>query len=294
MELVMSNEDRRIKENREKYLGKVFRSEKYGQYKVVEYKNSREVTVVFSDNSRGTFKGTDVIRGTVKNRNQKTVFGRGFIGFGRHKLDSPLGKKWSSMMLRCYCESYQKYQTTYKGCEVSTDWLSLQGFCESLTESFVEKFDLDKDLLCIGNKLYSKEYCTFLPREINSTLQVKRVSNNKLPLGVSKTKFGRFYGSTTVGGADHYSTNYTDVADAFVWYKGFKEDLMKVLAEKYKGIIEDSAYQALYNLELSEQGWLTKDELSFKFYENGDVEIPDYYAENKHLITADNKEVISD
>ena len=114
----MRNEDRRITENREKYLGKYFESKRYGKYLVVEYKNSREVTVQFSDNSKGTFKGTDVIRGSVKNRNQKTVFGKGSIGFGKHRLNSPMGKKWESMMLRCYCDTYQERQSTYIGCEV--------------------------------------------------------------------------------------------------------------------------------------------------------------------------------
>lgn len=280
----MRNEDRRITENREKYLGKYFESKRYGKYLVVEYKNSREVTVQFSDNSKGTFKGTDVIRGSVKNRNQKTVFGKGSIGFGKHKLNSPMGKKWESMMLRCYCDTYQERQSTYIGCEVDESWLNLQEFCESIEGIFVDGFELDKDLLNVGNKVYSKQNCTFIPREINSTLRVNRVSSSELPIGVQKTVFGRFCGKTSFRGEDSFSKNYKTPKEAFLWYKNFKENLVKSLAEKWKGKIEDRAYQALHNLEMTEKGWLTKEDSAFKFYETGEVEIPKYYENNIHLV----------
>jgi len=92
---------------------------------------------------------------------------------------------WRNMLARCYAVNVQKVQPTYKGCSVSKEWHSFKNFEKWFLENYTEGYDLDKDILFSGNRVYSLNTCVFVPRELNSMLTDSRAARGDCPLGVS-------------------------------------------------------------------------------------------------------------
>ena len=109
----------------------------------------------------------------------KLVFGKGFNDKTRPtNVDGKKVKEydlWRNMLKRCFNENCQNKQPTYKGCNVSDNFLNYAYFYDWCHEQVgFGKVDdkgrywqLDKDLLFVGNKTYSETTCVFVPNEIN-------------------------------------------------------------------------------------------------------------------------------
>ena len=79
----------------------------------------------------------------------------------------PFYKTWKHMLERCYSTKFQERQPTYIGCSVSKEWLTFSVFKMWMESQHWEGMQLDKDLLFSGNKVYSDETCTFVPKAVN-------------------------------------------------------------------------------------------------------------------------------
>jgi hypothetical protein len=91
----------------------------------------------------------------------------------KKRLTCPFYQKWKSMLERCYSEKYQKKQPTYIGCLACSEWLTFSKFSEWLKlEGYNgdDGFELDKDILKPGNKIYSPEFCVIVPALVNRFL----------------------------------------------------------------------------------------------------------------------------
>lgn len=87
--------------------------------KIVAYRNSDDIDVEFIDDFHYIKKHqvySNFIRGQVKNPYDKTVFGVGYLGIGRHKMQYPDTKtntrtymSWKNMLDRCYLKSRINY-----------------------------------------------------------------------------------------------------------------------------------------------------------------------------------------
>ncbi len=75
---------------------------------------------------------------------------------------------WLNMIRRCYSEKEQNKRPNYKECSVSEAWLSLSNFWEWKSEDDYKNLYLDKDLKCLGNKLYSKDNCLLITLHLNN------------------------------------------------------------------------------------------------------------------------------
>lgn len=101
---------------------------------------------------------------------------------------------WNSMVERCYSNKFQEKQPTYKGCEVSKEWLLYSNFKKWFDNNFPFelseeiRFEIDKDLMIKGNKIYSEKTCLFLPKKINSFLANKQNNNASGYVGVDFVK----------------------------------------------------------------------------------------------------------
>lgn len=140
--------------------------------------------------------------------------------------------KWREMIRRCYDEEYQKTHPTYVGCTVCEEWKYLSNF-KQWYESHIQgndcNYQLDKDLLIPGNKVYSPDACVLVPSEVNALIIKADAIRGQYPIGVAFDKcnkrfksYCRIYNSTTrksfkktIG----YFTDPVSASESYIQYK---------------------------------------------------------------------------
>ena len=160
---------------------------------------------------------------------------------------------WSDMLKRCYSKPFHEKWPTYIGCSVSDNFKYYHLFhawCQTQAGFGKEGYHLDKDLLIKGNKVYSEDTCLFIPKELNALLTKRTLDRGLLPIGVTKNGKG-FKAMCKIYGKYKSLGTFDTPELAFQAYKTFKEAHIKELAEKYKDTIDQRAYQALMNYEVS-------------------------------------------
>jgi len=161
---------------------------------------------------------------------------------GKHTI---VYNAWCCMLQRCYDNKLHLRNPTYKDCRVCEEWLNFQTFAKWFTENYKNGYQLDKDLLVKGNKVYSPETCCFVPKEINLLiLNPSKPSKDKLPHGVQKWRDG-FRVKLRVFNKQKHIGCYKTIIGAFSAYKSAKEYHVRSVAEKYKESINSKVYQAL-------------------------------------------------
>ena len=165
-------------------------------------------------------------------------------------------KPWCGMLQRCYSDSYQKQRPTYEGCEAGDNFKYYEYFyewCHSQIGFGMDgngnPFHLDKDVLVKGNTVYSENTSVFIPREINQVLVKRTALRGEHLIGVYWHKRGKAFAAKVnknKGNQEHLGLFKTEI-EAFNAYKRAKEAFIKEQAEKWKGQIDDRAYNALMN-----------------------------------------------
>lgn len=131
----------------------------------------------------------------------KLIYGVGTNDAGRAVWTKPNGKRvvcpfydrWQSMLGRCYDPKFHLRNPTYVGCETAEEWLLFSNFENWMKTQNWEGKELDKDLLKVGNKLYSPDFCIFIPKKLNTFITDCGGNRGECPLGVSFHKgTGRF------------------------------------------------------------------------------------------------------
>lgn len=145
----------------------------------------------------------------------------------------PFYIKWKNMLSRCYSESYSLKSPTYAGCSVCEEWLTFSRFKAWMQTQDWENKQLDKDLLYLGNKVYSPETCIFISQKINNFITEKQNSRGKYPIGVTldqgKYKAKCCYGSS---GSQKSLGVYTTPEDAHRAWLSFKLEQAHLLASE--------------------------------------------------------------
>ena len=219
---------------------------------VLSIKSALDIVVKFVGYNREiSFRNNHLKTGNFKNRDAISVYGVGHIGFGKYKAGTMCYKKWQSMLQRCYDPSFQERNPQYMGCTVNSEWHNFQNFAEWFNSQYCEHlWELDKDLLYKGNKIYSKENCCLVPKEINNLILTNNKSRGSLPIGVTWHKKRQVYVAQCTyhdNGVRKNKWLYEGSSPevAFSAYKNFKEGIFKLCAEKYVDKISKSAYRAL-------------------------------------------------
>lgn len=197
-----------------------------------------------------------ILRGNIKNPFHASVYGIGWYGVGKYicrigNKNTKCYDAWRGMLRRCYDKKFQEKRPTYKGCTVAEEWHNFQVFAEWYEEnwkSYMEGWQLDKDILIKGNKIYSSEACCFVPQEINKLLTKRQNCRGKLPIGIKfNERLHKFEVSLSINGKTRYKGIYLTIEEAFKNYKLAKKEEIISLANRYQEYLAKNCYEALIN-----------------------------------------------
>lgn len=157
--------------------GKVYKTKRYGELEIVEYFNAKKVKVKFIDTGYEKFAQAVHIRsGSVADRMARTVCGVGFLGDGPYKTDingksTDAYSAWSLMLLRCYTKVNEAKNKFYDNVSVCEEWQNFQVFADwyySNKPDHGDNWQIDKDIIKEGNKVYHPDFCRFVTPQENS------------------------------------------------------------------------------------------------------------------------------
>lgn len=194
-------------------IGDVIHSDKFGDAKIVDIiKKERNCTsnskaklrtyikVRFIDTGYETFcDPTNFIKSKVRDYLKPNVQGVGILGYIEHIQSNLRDMKeyrlWEGIIGRCYgIDDYSVKNTSYEFAEVEDRWKRFDCFLEDIAnirgydmwKRFHEEypntkniFEFDKDMLVVGNKIYSRETCMFVPKFINAGYTTWAYDNTK-------------------------------------------------------------------------------------------------------------------
>ena len=168
---------------------------------------------------------------------------------------------WLNMLTRCTQKCWDKYPT-YTGVTCSENFKSYTYFYEwcQIQVGFKNKdekgisWNLDKDLLVKGNKVYSEDTCVFVPLRLNLLLTNRESSRGEWPIGVYRSKNKKQFRSMCSNGTGKrkHLGYFNTPQEAFQAYKTYKEALIKQVANEYKEQLDCRVYEALMNYEVNE------------------------------------------
>lgn len=166
---------------------------------------------------------------------------------------------WLHMLQRCYSTKLQQTKPTYIGCSVCPEWLSFSNFKKWYDENYIEGFHLDKDILVVGNKIYSPKFCRFVPVYLNSLLTDCGNSRGDLPLGVTESKpdikskklNSTYKAKCSNGQGKQFSKTFKTIQEAVAWYSATKKRIVKEQAVRafLENAIKTDIYLALVRRE---------------------------------------------
>ncbi len=196
--------------------------------------------------------------GCEMGRKRSLVYGVGINDWvGAVKVEGKLIKEydlWKSMLQRCFDEKYKQNQPTYEGVTCSKEWLSMTTFIEDVSKMKgygLSGWELDKDILQKGNKLYSKDTCCFVPLEVNILLIKRDNCRGEYPVGVCFHKAtGKFGAYLSINGKKKFLGLFVSPDEAFQAYKLAKEARIKVVAQQWQHLLDERVFQALMAYEV--------------------------------------------
>lgn len=254
---------------RDKYLGMINRNNQGYEMKVVGYDTYDHITVQFSPPYEGivTSKMDHFKNGGIHNPFAPTVCGYGIVGSKYLTRDIQNHSKygleysiWTNMIKRCVDEKTKEKCPTYKEVTCDPSWQYYENFYEWIHQQSnferlksLSDINLDKDILEKGNKIYSPDKCTLVPRKVNNLLLTSKAIRGNYPIGVRRHKQNNKFVAVEGGYINStYLGSYDTPEEAFEAYKQFKTQRIKQIAddEFNRGNITEKCYNALINYKI--------------------------------------------
>ena len=162
---------------------------------------------------------------------------------------------WNAMLRRCYSKKSQEKSPTYSSCTVSENFKSYSYFydwCQNQIGFGFDGYQLDKDLINKGNKVYSEDVCVFVPSHLNAILLNVKSRRGDFPIGITFCKRKKLYQARvqTLEGRV-YCGRRKNINDAFLLYKEEKEKYIRTIAEKYRMDVDSRVYNSLMQYTVS-------------------------------------------
>lgn len=227
-------------------------------YSKVVYKNTHTPVVIICQK-----------HGEFKQHPSDHLYGRGcpFCSAEKHRgykyervTNSDFGMRnepsyivWSNLLRRCLDDEIKAKLPTYQNCTLCEEWHEYSTFRDWYYDpcnGYKDGYQLDKDILVKGNKLYSPETCCFVPHKINNLFRVKPKKDG-LPHGIVRNGKG-YQARFTINGKSTILQGST-IEEAFLLYKEMRETKIKELATEYfsRGEITEKVYNAMMNYTVS-------------------------------------------
>lgn len=219
-------------------------------YSEVEYiNNSTKVWITCKHGHRFKQKALSHLNGhgchiCYFNRNRTGVCGVGVFNGEKRECYTNTYQLWRSMIKRCYDNKSKIKHPEYKGCSVCNEWLTFSKFKEWYSQNYVEGYQLDKDILVKGNRVYSPDTCCFVPRDINILISKLSHRRGKYKNGVQATTYGRYAAYIRRYSIRKCIGIFDSPEEAFGAYKTAKE------AHYNEGKITEKVYNALMNYQV--------------------------------------------
>ena len=238
------------------YEGSVFKTKNYGDVVVLDYYNARDVTIKFLNTGNVRKTGTSELKkGEIRDNEAFPVYSVGIMDVPNEaRRNVPIPKEysiWNGVRQRCYNENIRHLTPSYQEVEMSENFKRYSYFkewCHNQIGFDQDGWQLDKDILIKGNKVYSEYTCCFVPQEINVALTNNKSVRGSFPQGVIYNSTKTRYRARIQRGDKWESLGtYDTPEEAFYAYKPVKEAHIKSLAEKWKDQIDPRVYEALMN-----------------------------------------------
>ena len=219
---------------------------------IIRYIYSKNCDIQFEDGLiLYKIEYTKIKNGAIKNPHHLSVYGVGYNGVGKYKtsVDRKRTKeyeKWIGMLERCYDEKSLIKHPTYKDVVVCKEWHNFQVFAQWFEENYKENFELDKDILIKGSKVYSSKTCCLVPQEINSLFTKRNKARGKYPIGITINGNEHYRARLSKNGESFDLGTYLTIEEAFQAYKTAKELWIKEVADKWREQITEPCYEAMY------------------------------------------------
>ena len=153
-------------------------------------------------------------------------------GWTRHSHHNDiLGKRYRSMIRRTLPD-WQKTHCTYEGVDVCDEWLTMSSFVTWAESKDWQGKELDKDILCPGNKIYSPDTCVFVSRKLNGLLCGSDAIRGDCPKGVYYySRLDKYAAMIKIDGKKKWVGRYPTKLEAHRAYCNAKAAHIREIAE---------------------------------------------------------------
>lgn len=211
-----------IDEFSKEFFGKEFKVACGWTCLVTSYEGKNKIGITWKEDGSKQVTNSTSLRKLTTVPNNKRIYGVGLNDMVGKPHNKEYLKRWRLMLMRCYLESYQKINPTYRGVVVCEEWKTFSNFhnwCESWGD--IKGLSLDKD--SGGKRIYSPETCVFVTSKLNSAMVMGSNKNYRFRGG-----------SYEVSCAGRYVGSFKTQEDATSAFKKAKKLYIEKLLEEYK------------------------------------------------------------
>lgn len=153
----------------------------------------------------------------------------------------PCYESWRHMLMRCHSVRWHEEHKTYACCSIYSDWITFSVFREWWLDHQVDGWSLDKDILFLGNKLYSEHTCVFVPAAVNTFITDSLSARGEYMIGCcwhkATSKFISQCSNPITGKREHLGYFESEL-DAHLEWKHRKRELAPLLCLMFPNIDE--------------------------------------------------------
>lgn len=151
----------------------------------------------------------------------------------------PCYESWANALRRCYSVRWHEVWKTYVGCSIDHDWMTFSVFREWWLDHQVDGWSLDKDILFLGNKLYSEHTCVFVPPVVNNFITDSGSARGEYMIGCNWNKATSKFRSrcrNQITGKHEHLGLFTEELDAHLAWKNRKREHSQYLCAQFPNL----------------------------------------------------------